>query len=93
MVASSKGSKGFVVLPFYGTLWKMIKMMFKAFKAMTVPQGVVKEVNDLMSPACSLGINTKLQKVLAILQECGLLYVNTACPSDFLCHLETEGAP
>jgi hypothetical protein len=36
MVASSKGSKGFVVLPFYGNLWKMIKMMFKAFKAMDV---------------------------------------------------------
>ena len=31
MVALSKGSKGFVVLPFYGNLWKM---MFKAFKAM-----------------------------------------------------------
>ena len=59
---------------------------------MSCPPDVEKEVRELMSPACTLGVNTKLQKVLEKLESCGLLYTTTICPREVLCHPSNRGS-
>lgn len=59
--------------------------------AMAVPPEVVKEVENLLSPSCPAGINTRLQKVLSILEGVGLVYKANICPSSMLCHPENRG--
>ena len=53
---------------------------------MTVAAEICKQVSDLLNPSCALGINVKLQKVLAILEDCGLLCPLVLPPSLFLVH-------
>lgn len=60
-------------------------------EAMTVPASAQKEVAELLSPTCSLGINTRLQKVLGILESHGLLYTRSLTPAAFLCHPQNRG--
>lgn len=53
---------------------------------MNVNAEICKEVSDLLSPSCTLGINIRMQRVLAVLEECGLLYSHVLPPSLFLVH-------
>ena len=60
-------------------------------ETMTVPAAAQQEVAELLSPSCSLGINTRLQKVLGILETHGLLYTRSLTPAAFLCHPQNRG--
>ena len=62
-----------------------------AAEAMASNSQVQQEVADLISPNSTLGINVRLQKVLTILEECGLLYTKQIAPSAFLCHPQNRG--
>lgn len=50
-----------------------------------------QEVKKLLSPSCPLGINIRLQNVLAILEEKGLVYTTVLCPSSLVCHPQNRG--
>lgn len=48
-------------------------------------------VASLLSPSCTLGINIRLQKVLGLLQQAGLVYSMSLRPADFMVHPQNRG--
>ena len=59
--------------------------------AMAVPHETEQEVKTLLSPSCALGINLRLQKVLSLLEEKGLVYNTVVRPSAMVCHPQNRG--
>lgn len=68
------------------TLWFLLAAL-----AMAASPEMEKEVTKLLDPSCPLGINIRLQKVLAMLEEQGLLYTTVLCPSALMCHPQNRG--
>ena len=58
---------------------------------MNVNEEIRKEVSGLLSPSCGLRVNLRMQKVLGILDECGLLYSHVLPPALFLVHPSNRG--
>lgn len=55
-------------------------------EAMALCHKAEQKVKELLSPSCPLPINSRLQQLLAILEENRLLYTTVICPSSMICH-------
>ena len=59
---------------------------------MALSDEVKHGIDELLSTACPLGINVRLQRVLGALEAVGLVHCTTACPASFMCHPHNRGS-
>lgn len=58
---------------------------------MSVPAHVVKEVEELIHPSCTLPMNHRLQNVLRILEDINFVYSTVLKPEALICHPHNRG--